>query len=229
MLALPLYLPFVALPSFLPLVIAHHPVLKAIVLVVLTVTAAWAGVAQATSESSTAGLLVLWIPYVAIPLAAMVWLGQAVAARHGRRGRTTEAADMLGATVSDRLAALVIDAALVGAALFVPLRGLSRSGHDAEALLIGVTVATTYLATLVALRGQTVGQAILGLAVLDARAPERLGPLRAAVRSLLVVVEVVGAPTGFLAPLALAEVVAVLAGGRSFTDRLLATTVVARR
>lgn len=66
------YLPFVALPSLLPLAAARPGRLRLLVLAVMTAVAAHAGFVILTSESSTAGLAVLEVPFVAVPLTAVV-------------------------------------------------------------------------------------------------------------------------------------------------------------
>lgn len=75
---------FVAPPTFLAIVVARHPAVRGAVLVVVTAAAAVAGALVATTDDAQAGLEVLWVAYVALPLALAVWLGQEVAA--ARRG-----------------------------------------------------------------------------------------------------------------------------------------------
>lgn len=53
-----------------------------------------------------------------------------------------------------------------------------------------------------------------------------MAPIRACVRSLLVVLEVLATPTILLSPPALAELVPLVATGRSLKDRLLPTAAV---
>jgi hypothetical protein len=97
LLAIP-YLAFVALPSFVPLAVARHRATRIAVLVLLTATAVSAAVAMVSSHDAQAGLAVLWIPYVALPAALAIGVGQAAVAaftafaatrrrRHARSGR----------------------------------------------------------------------------------------------------------------------------------------------
>lgn len=72
----PLYLGFVALPSLLPLAAARAGVMRAAVLVLMTGVA----VLAVATDDAQAGLAVFLVPYVAVPLAALLWIGQAVAA-----------------------------------------------------------------------------------------------------------------------------------------------------
>jgi hypothetical protein len=89
------YLAFVALPSFVPLAVARHRATRIAVLVLLTATAVSAAVAMARSHDAQAGLAVLLIPYVALPAALAIGVGQAAVAafaairrrRHARSGR----------------------------------------------------------------------------------------------------------------------------------------------
>jgi len=226
--AAPLYLSFVALPSLLALAVVRAGLLRIVVLVLLTAVAATGGVLVVTTDDAQAGLAVLWVPFVAIPVAAVVWIGQAVAAR-----RTTAVSPGAGAPVtaglSDRLAALAIDIALVGAVLVIPLTALSHERQEVAAGVVGVGAGTVYMAALVAGRGRTVGQSLLGLAVVDVQTLGRVALNRALPRSLIVVLELAMAPTIILAAAAVAELLSVSACGRSITDRLLRTSVVATR
>lgn len=198
-------------------------------LVVLTAVAALSGFLVATSNDAQAGLAVLLVPYVALPLAAVIWLGEAVAAS---RRATLQPADTQATALDnfeDRLAALVIDTALVGAALVVPLTALSHAKKEVVAVVVGVAVATAYFAGPVAFRRRTVGQSLLGLAVVDAQSHQPLSVGRAVLRSLIIVLEVAALPTIILAAPAIAEALVALTTGRSFTDRVLHTTVTRMR
>jgi hypothetical protein len=221
--AAPLYLGFVALPSMLSLLAARTAVTRLIVLVVMTAVAAMSAVLVATSDDAQAGLAVLWVPYVAIPLAVLLWVGHAVAAR---RACMLNAESLAPAGPSDRLAALAIDVAILGSGLLFPLTAMSRAKYEVAAGLVGVAVGTIYMATLVALRRRTVGQSVLGLAVVDATTLDRVDLPRAIVRSAIIVIEVAAAATIILSVPAIAELVSVLTSGRSLTDRLLRTSVV---
>lgn len=70
--ASPVYVVFVAAPSALALAAASPGWMRAVVLVVMTGAAIAAGVLVVTSEDAQAGLAVLLVPYVALPLAAAV-------------------------------------------------------------------------------------------------------------------------------------------------------------
>ncbi|MCA1708408.1 MAG: RDD family protein [Actinobacteria bacterium] len=221
--AAPFYLGFVALPSLLPLLAARTALTRLIVLVVMTAVAAISAVLVATSNDGQAGLAVLWVLYVAIPLAVLLWVGHAAGAR---RACMLNAEPLAPAGPSDRLAALAIDVVILGSALLVPLTAMSRAKYEVAAALVGVTVGTIYMATLVALRRRTVGQSVLGLAVVDATTLDRVDLPRAIVRSAIIVIEVAAAATIILSVPAIAELVSVLTSGRSLTDRLLRTSVV---
>ncbi len=221
--AAPFYLGFVAVPSMLPLLAARTALTRLIVLVVMTAVGAISAVLVATSDDGQAGLAVLWVPYVAIPLAVLFWVGHAVAAR---RACMLRAEPLTLAGPSDRLAALTIDVAILGSALLVPLTPMSRATYEVAAGLVGVAVGTMYMATLVALRRRTVGQAVLGLAVVDATTLDRVDLTRAIARSAIIVTEVAAAATIVFSIPAIAELVSVVTSGRSLTDRLLRTSVV---
>jgi hypothetical protein len=129
--------------------------------------------------------------------------------------------------LSERLAALTIDAIILGAVLVVPLTAMSHAKQEVAAAVVGVGVAATYQAVLMAWRGGTRGQTLLGLAVVDAATGGRVPLPRLLARGVIVSVEVAGAVAIILAPIAIAEVMAAGANGRSLTDRLLRTEVLA--
>lgn len=83
--AAPWYLMFVAVPSALPIAVSHHRVTRGAATVVMTATAVAAGALVVASDDAQAGLAVLWVPYVAIPTAVAIGLGQAVTACFGPR------------------------------------------------------------------------------------------------------------------------------------------------
>ena len=91
--------------------------------------------------------------------------------------------------------------------------------------LIGVVIGAVYLAGLLGPRGRTVGQSVLGLTVVDLATMAPLAPGRAMLRGLVLVMEVVAAPT-LLVAVPLAELLSVHATGRSLTDRALGASVV---
>lgn len=226
--SVPVSIGFVALPSFLPLAVARHRATKIVVLALMTSTAVIAGVLVETTDDAQAGLAVLWVPYAAVPLAAAIWIGQSVVTyRQQLRVSEHRSTMLVPAGPSDRLAALAIDVVVVGGALVFPLTALSHAGRETVAAVVGVAAAAVFLGALVAWRGQTIGQAVLGLSVVESRALGRVAPTRALVRGFVVVLEVVAAPTIVLAVPAVAELVAVLATGSSLTDRFLGTRVVA--
>lgn len=221
--AAPFYLGVVALPSMLPLLAARAGVMRLAVLVVMTAVAAISGVLVVTTDDAQAGLAVLWVPFVAIPLAAVLWVGQAVAAR---RTGTPDAQPLLMARPSDRLAALAIDVAILATALALPLTAMSHAKHEVAASFVGVAVGTAYMAVLIATRRRTIGHSLLRLAVVDARTLERLSWTRTLLRSVIIVLEVGATATIIFSLPAIAELVSVLVSGRSLTDRLLRTSVV---
>lgn len=74
----------VALPAMVPLVVARAGATRAGVIIVMTAVATISAVLVVTTDDAQAGLAVVWVPFMAIPLAAVVWIGQAVAARRSR-------------------------------------------------------------------------------------------------------------------------------------------------
>lgn len=77
----PYCLGFVALPSALPLAVARRHASRILVAVALTLVAALAGALIVATDDAQAGLAVLWVPLVAVPLAVVVGLAQALAGR----------------------------------------------------------------------------------------------------------------------------------------------------
>jgi len=222
----PFDLAVVALPSALALAAARARATRVVALIVRTTVSAIAGVIVTASEEAQAGLAMLWVPYVALPLAAALWVGHAVAASRTSRPRPPDGEAAVPATPSDRLAALAVDVAIVGAALVVPLTLMSHAKHEVAATVVGVAVATAYFAGFGAARGQTLGQSLLGLSLVDAQSMRRPTLSRAVLRSLVIVLEVAAVSTIVLSPPAIAELVSVVTTGRSLTDRLLRTRVV---
>jgi hypothetical protein len=80
--AAPHYLGFVALPSLLPLAAARRGATWIVVLVVMTAVAVVAGILAVTTDDAQAGLAILWVPFVAVPSACVLWIG-------GRRPATS--------------------------------------------------------------------------------------------------------------------------------------------
>lgn len=172
--------------------------------------------------------LVFWSLATLGALAAVV---AAVAARVATRRRGWDSEDderAIAASAGDRLGALFIDIVVAGSVLYAPVTALSNAGAEVAAGVVGVTGAMLYLALPTARRGHSLGQLLLGIRVLDTstRTPPPLP--RAMVRSLVVAVEVIAAPTVIMAVPAIAELVALSSNGTTITDRLLRTTVVSR-
>lgn len=210
----PLYLGFVALPAFAAIIAGRWWVTRLVVTVVVTAVAAGAGVAMARSDDAQAGLLVLWVPMAAVPLAAGVWVVGAMRRRGDRPAGPARA--------SDRAAAVLLDVVVLAAILVAPLRALD----GAAAVVVGLVLPAAYLAAFVALAGRTPGQVLTGLTVVDHATGELVPPGRALLRSVVVVAEL-WAAMSVLAPLVIAELVAAARSGRSLTDRLFGTSVLA--
>ena len=217
-----LYLAFVALPCLLPLAAARAALTRLAVLVVLTVVAAYAGWQMATIEDGQAGLAVLLVPYVAVPLGVVLWTVEVIAA-HRRAGAGDGGVTTAG--VSERLAALIVDVVITGAVLVAPLTMLSHAGMEVVAGLIGVVTGAVYMAGLLGPQGRTIGRFVLGLTVVDRVTMAPLAPGRALLRGLVLVLELVAGPT-FLVVVPVAELLSAHATGRSLTDRVLHTAVV---
>lgn len=220
------YLGFVALPSLLPLAAAQRGMMWIAVLIVMTAVAAFAGILVVTTDDAQAGLAVLFVPYVAVPLAGVLWIGEAVATRRTVAARPRDTEGPSPARLSERLAALTIDAIILGAALVAPLTAMSHAKHEVAAAVVGIGVATIYQAGLMAGRGGTIGQLLLGLAVIDVATGGSVALPRLLARGAIVTLEVAAAFTIILAPVAIAELIAAGASGRSLTDRSLRTEVV---
>ncbi len=172
--------------------------------------------------------LVFWL------LPALGCLAVVVAAVAERVGRTRAEHDapereLTIALPSDRLSALAIDLAIVGAALVMPLTALSDANLEVVAAVLGVATATAYLAVPLAWKGRTLGQSQVGLFLFDSTTSQPVSAVRAALRSLVVVLEVAAVPTGILAVPALAELVVLVGSGRTVTDRVLGTVVLSER
>lgn len=222
--AAPVYLLWVSLPSLLPISATRSLVARAGVTVIMGGVAAWAGVLVVRTDDAQAGLAVLLVPYVAVPLGLALWISRSVAER-----RVVGNSDLLEpAQVTHRIAALLIDIAVVAGVLLLPVTGLSDAEREVLAGVLAVGAPTLYMAGFTAWRGATLGQSALRLRVVDADSLAPIAPTRSVLRSLIVVLEVGATATVILAPLAIAEVAAVRSSGRSITDRLMGTRVVAR-
>lgn len=223
------YLAFVGLPAALPVAMARSRAMRLVALSVMTAVSTISAVVMTGSDYAQAGLVALWVPYVALPLAAVIWTGESVAV--SRAAARRRSSDEAAAPVSlvERLAALVIDAAIVGAALGVPLTALSDAKKEVAAVVVGVAVVTAYFAGFTVTRGRTVGQSLLGLTVVDAQTLGRLPVSRAVARGLIVGLEVAAVATIILSPAALAEAIAIVTTGRSLTDHVVRTAVTRAR
>lgn len=71
-------LAFVALPSLAPIAAARSSAVGWAAAAVMTVVAAIAGVLVVATDDAQAGLAVLWVPYVALPLALVISVTEAV-------------------------------------------------------------------------------------------------------------------------------------------------------
>ena len=154
--------------------------------------------------------------------------GRMAVARARSAGRP-ETGELTTASPGDRLAALAIDVAVVGAVLVVPLTALSHLKYEVVAAALGITLATLYLAIPLASKGRTVGQSLVGLFVFDSRTNQPLSLVRALLRSLVIALEVTGVPTIILALPAVAEMVSLGRSGQTFTDRIFRSVVLSGR
>ena len=225
--ATPIYLAIVSLPSLLPISATRSSRARVVATVFMAVVAAWAGALAIATDDAQAGLAVLIVPYVAVPLGLVLWIGRSLAER-----RAAGDGDRLElAHTSHRMAALLIDVAFLATVLFVPVRALADAKQEVLAAGVVVGVSTLYAAGLTARRGATLGQAALRLRVVDARSLGPISARRAVLRSAIVVslsvlLGVGLAATSVLALPAIAELVAAVATRRSLTDRLVRTSVV---
>lgn len=168
--------------------------------------------------------LILWFLPVLGGLAAVV-VAVAERVRAARRRSHVHHDALTLATPSDRLAALAIDVAIIGAALVAPLTVLSNAKHEIVAGVLAITVATASLAVPLSWKGRTLGQSLVGLVVTDVRTNRPVPVARAILRSVVIIVEVAGVPTLIFAAPAAVELLALSTSGRTLTDRLLATSV----
>jgi uncharacterized RDD family membrane protein YckC len=213
------YLVFVGLPSLAPIAAARSLWARLAATAIMSATAAFAAFQMVTIDDGQAGLAVIWVPLMAFPLAIVLWIGQKLVHRpkDSEPGRA--------ASASDRAAALIVDAIVLNAVVLGPLWALSDAKLEIVAGVLWLIAGTLYLALPVAGRGRTLGQWLVGLAVVDARSGGTCSYGKAVARSAIVTVETVGA-LSVLAPLVVAELASVASTGRSLTDRLLQTAVV---
>jgi len=184
-----------------------------------TVLALWAA---PRGDNDGLWALIFWFLPVLGGLAAIV---AAVAERVGatrRSGRLGEA-ELTTATPTDRLAAVAMDVAIVGGVLVVPLTALSHQRLEVLAGIVGVGFATAYLAVPLAWRGRTLGQSVVGVLLVDARTGRPISVVRAFLRSLVVVLEILAAPTLILAIPTVVEWISLVGSGRTLSDRLFGT------
>jgi hypothetical protein len=229
LLAAPFYLLVVGGPSALVVAAAEHRRVAAAGVVVMSVVAVSAGVTMAASDDAQAGLAVLLVPMVGLPMALAVWVGESVAARRAADRGTPRDRVLVPADLRTRLCAFAIDVVATGLVLYVPVTVLSHAHREVAAAGFGLAAAALLLGLPVARTGHTFGQGILGLCTVDAATGGPVPLARAVGRSLVVAVEMAGVFTFVLALPALFDVVSVSANGRSIGDRLFRTAVLARR
>ncbi len=75
---------FVSGPSLVAVSVAKPGIGRWCATAIMTVVAAIAGVFVITTDDAQAGLAVLWVLFTALPLAAAIGIGQAIAARRSR-------------------------------------------------------------------------------------------------------------------------------------------------
>jgi uncharacterized RDD family membrane protein YckC len=223
------FIGFVGIPGAISVGVARFRFTRIACFVVMTGVGFWAGWSMGSSDDAQAGLAALLVPFVGIPLAGAVLVGEGVAVR--RAGvPDPDPIDMREerAALQERLGALLVDLVLATAVLVVPLTMLSHRGQEVMAAVLGFAAGIGYLAGSWAVRGATVGQALLRLRVVGKHGTN-LGPVRAAVRAVLLIVEVLGTATLLLIPLTGVEIaLAAASSGRTLVDRLTGTAVLAR-
>lgn len=223
------YLGFVGLPGAISVGVARFQLSRIACFVIMTVVGFWAGWSMGASEDAQAGFAALWVPFIGVPLAGLVLIGEGVAVRRAgvfdpypidtREGR---------AALPDRVGALLLDLALAAAILAVPLTMLRHRGQEVIAAVIGLAAGIGYLGGCWMLKGATVGQALLRLRVVG-REGANPDPVQAIARAGLLIVVLLGTATLLLIPLTGIEIaLAASAGGRTIVDRVTRTTVLAR-
>lgn len=223
------YLGFVGLPGALSAGVARFQLSRIACFVIMTGVGFWAGWSMGSSDDAQAGLAALIVPFVGIPLAGLVLVGESVLVR--RAGVVDpDPIDMreTRAALPERLASLLVDLAIAVAVLVVPLTMLSHRGAEVVAAAVGVVAGVAYLSGSWMTKGATIGQTLLRLRVVDGDATNP-APARAIARAGLLIVEILGTATLLLIPLTAVEIgLAASAGGQTLVDRLTRTTVVAR-
>lgn len=76
---------FVALPSLLPIAVARPRTARWVALGVMTAIAAGAGTLIAVSDDAQAGIVVLMVPVLAVPVTVGVWIARALSLRRRTR------------------------------------------------------------------------------------------------------------------------------------------------
>lgn len=224
--AFPIFAIPISIPGLLPLAAARTPRLRMAVAVAMCVVAGGVAVLMATTDQ--AEFAILNFPPIAVAVAVVVRAGSTVLERRARAPDVT--VELVPASVGDRLTALAIDVALFAAAFTAPLTYLSHRHYEPLAAGLGLALGASYIGLAIAWRQRTIGQRVMDMAVID---EVTLGPTsfpRALGRGLVLSIEVTGSALVLLVPLAIAELSAVAWwGGRSITDRVFGTLVVARR
>jgi hypothetical protein len=75
---------FVSGPCLVPISVAKPGIARWWATALMTVVAAIAGALVIMTDDAQAGLAVLWVPFTALPLAAAIGIGQAIAVRRSR-------------------------------------------------------------------------------------------------------------------------------------------------
>src|SRR5687768_8761901 len=83
------YVGFVSLPSLLPIAVARAGPTRVAATAVMSIVAGVSGVLIATTDDAQAGLAVLIVAYVAIPLAVILWIAKLVMRRGEARSDVT--------------------------------------------------------------------------------------------------------------------------------------------
>ena len=220
---------FIVMPSLFPIFVARGFRARMLTVAAMTAVAIFAAVAMVTSDDAQRGLAVLYVPYAAIPLGFLLLIARSVGDRIRRRnspGPPVAGRPQQPASTAERFSALLLDAILLGAPMFLPLKNVSGAGREWLAAVAGFGVAGLYFGGFVAARGQTFGHWIIGIRVTCRNKDSSVSFLRAFVRGLIIAFEVIASVTLFGAVPALAEVFAAATTGHSLTDRLLRTEVV---
>jgi len=218
----------IAIPSAIALSSAQTNRARIVVLIALTAAGAAAGGIIGGSDEALRALVLVYPALLACFIAWVLWLRGAVARRRLESQRSNGVdARKRRAALTDRVAALSIDATVLAVGLVTPSTVLSGAGLEVGALALALITATAYF-TGPTHRGRgTIGQRALRLAVIDIGTGRPPTLLRSASRSFVIAVEMLLAVTIVLGVLMLAEVMSIATSGRSLTDKLLGTDVIA--